>query len=119
MAARRPAPKYRSAMTRFTHPDLKDVSLDAVLHALADPARRAIVKALAADKACDGQGLACAQAAPPNLPKSTMSTHYSVLRAAGLVRAQKEGAAVIHRLRCDEVNARFPGVLPAILAAET
>jgi DNA-binding transcriptional ArsR family regulator len=105
-------------MNRFTHPDPKDVSLDAVLHALADPARRAIVRALAADKACDGKGLACAAAAPPNLPKSTMSQHYSVLRAAGLVRAAKQGTAVVHTLRCTEIEARFPGVLSAVLAAE-
>lgn len=106
-------------MTRFTHPDLKDVSLDAVLHALADPARRAIVRALAADKACDGAGLTCSQAAPPQLAKSTMSNHYAVLRAAGLVRATKEGASVIHTLRCTEMDARFPGVLRAVLAVET
>jgi DNA-binding transcriptional ArsR family regulator len=104
-------------MTRFTHPDPKDVSLDAVLHALADPARRAIVKALAADKQCAGKGLACAAAAPAALPKSTLSNHYAVLRSAGLVRAVKDGAAVIHTLRCTEIEARFPGVLSAILAA--
>ena len=105
-------------MNRFIHPDPKDFTLDALLHALADPARRTIVKALATDKACEGKGLACAQAAPPNLPKSTMSHHYSVLRAAGLVRATKMGAAVIHTLRCDEVEARFPGVLSAVLSVE-
>jgi DNA-binding transcriptional ArsR family regulator len=105
-------------MPRFTHPDPKDVTLDALLHALADPARRAIVRTLAADKARAGCGLSCAQAAPPALPKSTLSHHYAVLRAAGLVRAQKEGAAVIHSLRCDEIDQRFPGVLPAILAAD-
>ena len=105
-------------MTRFTHPDVKDVSLDAVLHALADPARRAIVRALAADKACAGKGLACAQAAPTHLAKSTISNHYAVLRGAGLVRAVKEGPAVIHTLRCDEIEARFPGVLSAVMAAE-
>lgn len=105
-------------MTRFVHPDPRDVTLDAILHALADPARRSIVRALAADKACAGKGLACAQAAPPALAKSTMSNHYAVLRAAGLVRATKDGAAVIHTLRCDELETRFPGVLSAILKAE-
>jgi DNA-binding transcriptional ArsR family regulator len=102
----------------FVHPDLKDVSLDAVLAALADPDRRAIVRALASDKACDGKGLSCSAAAPVHLPKGTMSAHYARLRAAGLVRATRKGVEVIHTLRCDEVNARFPGVLPAILAAD-
>jgi DNA-binding transcriptional ArsR family regulator len=105
-------------MSRFLHPDPKDFTLDALLHALSDPARRAIVKTLASDRASDGNGLSCAQAAPPSLPKSTMSHHYAVLRASGLVRAEKEGTAVIHRLRFDEVDARFPGVLTAVLAAD-
>jgi DNA-binding transcriptional ArsR family regulator len=56
-------------------------------------------------------------AAPGDLPKSTLSNHYTVLRSAGLVRATKAGAAVIHTLRCEEIEARFPGVLNAILAA--
>jgi DNA-binding transcriptional ArsR family regulator len=102
----------------FVHPDLKDVSLDALLDALAHPARRAIVRRLAQDKACDGMGLSCSAAAPSKLPKGTMSSHYTKLRAAGLVRAARKGVEVIHTLRCVEVEARFPGVLSAILAQE-
>lgn len=101
---------------RFTHPDLDDVSLSAVLHALADPARRAIVRRLRAD--AEGCGLACSVAAPDNLPKATMSSHYATLRAAGLVRARKAGVQVLHTLRGDEVERRFPGLLDAVLAAE-
>ncbi|MBY0423512.1 MAG: helix-turn-helix domain-containing protein [Parvularculaceae bacterium] len=105
-------------MTRFVHPRLDDVSLSAVLHALADPMRRRILSTLSKDKACDGKGLACSAAAPPEIPKATLSHHFSVLRAAGLVRAEKRGVEVIHVIRCDEVDRRFPGVLAAILAAE-
>lgn len=104
---------------RFVHPDIKDVTLTAVLHALADPARRAILRALAADRSCGGEGMACAAAAPPNLPKATMSNHYAVLRGAGLVRAERKGVEVRHTVRCQEMEARFPGVVAAILAAET
>ncbi|MCA3696865.1 MAG: helix-turn-helix transcriptional regulator [Aquidulcibacter sp.] len=102
-------------MQSFIHPDMRDVTLDAVLYALADPARRAIVRALAADRACEGNGLSCNAAAPPDLPKATMSLHYAKLRAAGVVRATRKGVSVIHTLRCDEINAKFPGLLPAIL----
>lgn len=104
-------------MQCFVHPDIKDVTLEAVLYALADPARRAIVRALAADRACEGAGLSCHAAAPPDLPKATVSQHYSKLRAAGVVRATRKGVSVIHTLRCDELNAKFPGLLPAILEA--
>jgi DNA-binding transcriptional ArsR family regulator len=102
-------------MSGFVHPDLKDVPLEAVLYALADPARLAIVRALAGDKACNGKGMSCSAAAPPDLPKGTMSNHYAKLRSAGLVRATKKGVEVIHTLRCDEVEVRFPGVLSSIL----
>jgi DNA-binding transcriptional ArsR family regulator len=105
-------------MDRFVHPDLKDVSLTAVLHALADPARRAILRSLRADKDCGGEGLACQAAAPPALPKATMSNHYAVLRAAGLVRAERVGVAVRHTTRCEEVEARFPGLMAAVMAAD-
>jgi DNA-binding transcriptional ArsR family regulator len=104
-------------MTRFVHPDLDDVSLSALLHALADPVRRSILRALAADKACDGMGKACGEAAPADIPKATLSHHYAVLRAAGLVRGEKRGVAVKHVIRCDEVERRFPGVLESVLAA--
>lgn len=105
-------------MTRFVHPSLEDVTLSAVLHALADPARRRILAALADDKACGRAGLACSAAAPPDIPKATLSHHFSVLRAAGLVRAEKRGVEVVHTIRCEEVDRRFPGVLSSVLAAD-
>jgi DNA-binding transcriptional ArsR family regulator len=101
-------------MAGFVHPDLDDVPLGALLSALADPARRAIVRRLDADA---GGGLSCGSAAPPDLPRATMSNHYSVLRSAGLVRARKCGVQVLHTLRKDEVEKRFPGVLDAVLSA--
>lgn len=104
-------------MQSFIHPDIKDVTLGALLYALADPSRRAMVRALAADKACEGKGLSCNAAAPVDLPKATMSQHYTKLRAAGLVRATRKGVSVFHTLRCEEINAKFPGILPAILEA--
>jgi DNA-binding transcriptional ArsR family regulator len=104
-------------MQTFIHPDMKDVTIDAVLYALADPSRRAIVRALAADKACEGKGLSCGAACPPDLPKATMSAHYTKLRASGVVRATRQGTSILHTLRCEEIEAKFPGLLPAILAS--
>ena len=43
--------------------------------------------------------------------------HYKVLREAGLIRSERRGTEVVNTLRCDEINAKFPGVLPAILKA--
>jgi DNA-binding transcriptional ArsR family regulator len=102
-------------MDRFTHPRLDDVPLASLLHALAEPARLAIVRELACNAETGGAGLACGATAP-NLPRATMSNHFSVLRAAGIIESRKQGVQVINRLRRDEIERRFPGVLAAILA---
>ena len=100
---------------QFTHPSLDDVPLSAVLHALADKSRRTILRSLATDADRGGVGLPCSVAAPPNLPKATMSSHYSVLRAAGLIRSQRAGSTMVNCLRREETERRFPGLLDTLL----
>lgn len=97
----------------FLHPPIGDVTLESVLYALADPVRLAIVLKLTAG----GCPMNCSTAAPERLPKSTQSHHYKVLREAGLLRSERRGTEVVNTLRCEEINARFPGVIPAILRA--
>jgi DNA-binding transcriptional ArsR family regulator len=97
----------------FLHPTLDDVTLESVLYALADPVRLSIVHKLSAGN-CP---MNCSSAAPMRLPKSTQSHHYQVLREAGLIRSERRGTEVVNTLRCVEINAKFPGVIPAILAA--
>jgi DNA-binding transcriptional ArsR family regulator len=104
-------------MTRFTHPNLSDVPLASVMHALSDPTRLAIVRKLDDDREQRGEGLACNCAVPEGLPRATTSNHFTILRAAGLIHGRKDGTKVIHRLRRDEVDARFPGLLDAVLGA--
>lgn len=102
---------YIHRMDRLVHPDLKDVSLAAALHALADPVRLDIVARLV-ECPCLNASTACAQ----GTPKSTISNHLNVLRAAGLVETTVEGRERINRLRCADFDARFPGLLSAVLA---
>ena len=104
-------------MTRFTHPNLNDVPLASVLHALSDPTRLAIVRRLNDD--LGGEGLACNCAAPDELPRATLSNHFTVLRSAGLIECRKQGTMVINRLRRDEIDRRFPGLLDAVLSADS
>lgn len=101
-------------MPRFTHPALADVSLDTALHALADPVRLRMVEALA-----KGAQLNCAATSPCGVPKSTVSNHLKLLRAAGLVESMAEGREGLNRLRRAEFDARFPGLLDAVLANAT
>jgi DNA-binding transcriptional ArsR family regulator len=67
--------------------------------------------------ACEGHPMNCSSAAPEGLAKSTQSHHYQVLREAGLIRSERRGTEVVNALRCNEIDAKFPGVIPAILAA--
>jgi len=104
-------------MDRFIHPDLKDVPLASVLHALSDPTRLAIMRRLSEDLARSAEGLACNCAAPEDLPRATVSNHFTVLRSAGLIESRKQGTKVVNRLRRSDIEARFPGLLDAVLNA--
>jgi len=103
---------YISFMPRFTHPRLEDVPLDLALHALADPNRLGMVARLA-----ETERLSCTDAAPcETIPKSTLSNHLKLLRAAGLIETTQAGREMINTLRRDDFDQRFPGLLDAVLA---
>jgi DNA-binding transcriptional ArsR family regulator len=100
-------------MRPLLHPELSAIPLAAVLHALADPVRLALVRNL--DR--EGEMNCTASSGALRLPKSTLSNHYRVLREAGLVRTRLEGKQAVNRLRREELEARFPGLLDAVLRA--
>lgn len=99
-------------MRPFKHPDLDEVTLPALLHALSDPIRLDIVQRL------DREGEASCSALDAGRPKSSMSHHFRVLRDSGLVRTRTVGASHMNSLRREEVDGRFPGLLAAVLASE-
>ena len=100
-------------MTRFVHPATEDITLAGVLGALSDPMRLMIVRKLL--ESPDGS-LSCSAAAPcAQMAKSTLSHHFRVLRDAGLIRTTKQGVENLNCVRWEEVNARFPGLLKAIM----
>jgi DNA-binding transcriptional ArsR family regulator len=92
-------------------PRTEDLSLAAVMAALSDPARVEIVRVLAAEgeRTCGTFDL--------GLSKATRSHHFKVLREAGLTRTRAEGTHRHVSLRRDDVDARFPGLLAAVLTA--
>ena len=100
-------------MPAFVHPRLEDVPLEAALHALADPCRLAIVRRLARESE-----LSCSAAAASDVPKSTLSNHFRILRSAGLIRTRPAGRDHLSTLRKDEFETRFPGLLDAVLAQQ-
>jgi DNA-binding transcriptional ArsR family regulator len=98
------------------HPDVNELSLPKVLAALADPARLATVRMLArvGESAC-GQ---IHHDAGLEVSKSTMSHHVRILREAGITYSRVQGARRMLTLRRDDLDARFPGLLDAVLQAE-
>lgn len=92
------------------HPRIDQVTLAAVLHALSDPVRLAIVRTLG----CEGE-MACGSL-PVEVSKSTLTHHLKVLREGGLTRTRCEGVQRLVSLRHPELERRFPGLLPAVLA---
>jgi DNA-binding transcriptional ArsR family regulator len=92
-----------------THPGATELDLSAVLQALADPVRRSIVERLAreGEVPCGGFGL--------TITKSTRTYHFRILREAGLIEQREEGNRKLNTLRRDEIDARFPGLLEAVL----
>jgi DNA-binding transcriptional ArsR family regulator len=82
------------------------------MHALSDPARLTVVRTLAreTERPCGTFEL--------GVTKATASHHFKVLREAGLVMTRVDGARRYLTLRREELDARFPGLLDAVLAAE-
>jgi DNA-binding transcriptional ArsR family regulator len=95
------------------HPDVDDIEVSAVLFALSDPARLAIVRQLA----IPGEQATC-QSVALDMPKSTRSHHLKVLREAGVVRADPRGRERLLTLRREDIESRWTGLLSAVLAEQ-
>ncbi|AFY34358.1 helix-turn-helix transcriptional regulator [Calothrix sp. PCC 7507] len=91
------------------HPDRKDISLPGVLYALGDPVRLEIVRLLAT------KGEQCCADFDFAIAKSTMSNHFKILRESGVVLSRKEGTQHINKLRFEDLDMLFPGLLDAVL----
>lgn len=102
-----------TATKQLEHPEREDIELAAVLHALSEPVRLMIVSALD-----EGHDIAptCVSFALP-VTKSTCTHHFKVLREAGVIHQRPDGTSRRNTLRRDDLDARFPGLLDAVLAA--
>jgi DNA-binding transcriptional ArsR family regulator len=103
-------------MRPLLHPAVEEITVEGILHALADPVRVAIYAEIV--------GSGCSQICSTfvnvtnrNVPKSTLSQHFKVLREAGLIRSERRGVEMHNTSRCDELERRFPGLVSAIVGA--
>jgi DNA-binding transcriptional ArsR family regulator len=94
------------------HPSRRELELSDVLHALSDPARLEIVRRLAHEDepACGTFDL--------GLSKATLSHHFRVLREAGIMLVRPEGRRRLLSLRMEDLDARFPGLMDAVLESK-
>jgi DNA-binding transcriptional ArsR family regulator len=103
-------------MDDVVEPAAVDIQLPRVLAALADPNRLAAVQFVARN----GESW-CAQVmeeAMLPMTKSTFSHHLRILREAGVLTKRIQGAKGYTRLRKDDLDSRFPGLMDSIIAAE-
>jgi len=102
-------PDRRSPLRAQSQPRIEDVDLATVLHALGDGVRLDLVRRMAADGEC--------QCSPPDLdvPRSTLSNHWRILREAGVTETRVLGKARCMSLRWGELEGRFPGLLGVVL----
>lgn len=92
-------------------PELSELQIASILQALSDPVRLAIVAQL------DRDGEVACGAFELSAPKSSLSHHFRVLRASGVVSTRREGKTLLNSLRSADLNDRFPGLLDAVLKA--
>lgn len=103
-------------MKPLFHPSIEDITVEAILHALADPVRVSIFAKIAQSD-CPYSCSNFLTIDEKAIPKSTLSQHFSALREAGLIRSERRGVEMLSTSRCAEINARFPGLLAAIVDA--
>lgn len=92
-------------------PAVGELQLEDVMGALADPLRLTIVRKLmleseSYDHTCGWFGF--------DRPKSSLTHHFKALRQAGLIRQRQYGLERRSRVRTEDLNQRFPGLLDLV-----
>ncbi|MFE0171406.1 ArsR/SmtB family transcription factor [Streptomyces sp. NPDC059002] len=93
------------------HPTPDQIRVDEVMSALGNPLRLAVVRVLA-----DGGEHNCGSILD-GVSKSTLTHHWRVLRDSGVIWQRPSGRENLLSLRREDLDARYPGLLDAVLAA--
>ncbi|MFD9887904.1 ArsR/SmtB family transcription factor [Amycolatopsis sp. NPDC059027] len=99
-------------LTPIVHPDRAELTIEALLRALADPIRLAIVRQVA-----NTEGEVACGAFDVPVTKSTLTHHLGILRQAGVLASRQDGTTRYNSLRRNDLDVVFPGLLDAVLAA--
>lgn len=93
----------------YHHPGIEEIAIARVLFALSEPLRLNMVRMLVEKGEVDSIDLG------PDLPRSTLTHHTSLLRESGVVFVRAEGRKCMIKLRDEDLEARFPGLLGTVL----
>lgn len=102
-------------MRPLIHPAIEEVPVEAILHALSDPVRVAIYADIV--KGCKENCSTFLTVGDREIPKSTLSQHFKILREAGLIRSERKGVEMFNTPRCEEVDRHYPGLIGTIVKA--
>jgi DNA-binding transcriptional ArsR family regulator len=103
-------------MKPLYHPSVQDMSVEGVLYALSDPVRAQILSDIARAE-CAQSCSVFLKVQNTDLPKSTLSKHFKILREAGLIRSVRKGVELHNTSRCAEIKDRFGPMVNEILKA--
>jgi DNA-binding transcriptional ArsR family regulator len=92
---------------------MDEMELGTLFAALADPLRRRVVLALAQET---GNGERSCSSFDLPVTKATRTHHFRVLRESGLIRQRNCGNGRMNRLRREDLDRRFPGLIDLVLA---
>ena len=103
-------------MDDVVEPAAEELQLPRILAALAEPNRLATVQYVArSGESCCSEVM---QQAGLVMTKSTFSHHLRILREAGILTKRIQGTKGFTKLRKDDLDRRFPGLIDAIIDAE-
>jgi DNA-binding transcriptional ArsR family regulator len=103
-------------MRPLFHPSIEDITVEQILHALSDPVRVAIFAEIVGSN-CPQNCSTFLSVSEKDIPKSTLSQHFKVLREAGLIHSERHGVEMRNISRCQEINERFPALVSGIINA--
>lgn len=95
------------------HPTRDQMELPVVLDCLSDPIRLAIVYHLSQHER-DGTELRCGDFNELS-GKSNLAYHFAKLRDSGLMQTRIVGTNRLMKLRREDMDARFPGLIDAVI----
>ena len=99
------------------HPTRDQIDLPMVLDCLSDPTRLAIVYSLARRE--QHQTELCCSDFSALSGKSNLAYHFAKLRESGVMRTRIVGTNRLMTLRREDLDARFPGLLDAVIKSAT